>query len=188
MDSWNAWTATHCAKGFWSISNQVYGSIRSQAFYESIKYIACRQHSLALNPFPHPLFLSVGFGRHMPIRTSHSSGSRLFALCLWQRLEHRPWSIWTPENLRCHAVFIQKSYNSMVFNQPPADSRHRRIGSSITIAACCVGATGANQTIWIRTRPRYRLPAAPRMTMQRVSPHMAGVNTQCCFLTARSFL
>ncbi len=77
------------------------------------------QHGNFLSPFFAPVisFLSV-LGQHIPIRTSHPSGSRRLCfrrdICaVAQCLKHGPWSIRTPENLRCHTVFnwfYHKSY------------------------------------------------------------------------------
>ena len=62
--------------------------------------------------FSHPLFRSYRFRVSvLLIRTSHPSGSR--QLCFKRNcLKHGPWSVRTPENLRCHTVFNWTYYKS----------------------------------------------------------------------------
>jgi len=71
------------------------------------------QPSLVYLLVPRPLFR---FGRftvsiYLLIRISHPSGSR--RLCFKRKAsKHGPWSSWTPENHRCHAVFNWMGYKS----------------------------------------------------------------------------
>ena len=64
---------------------------------------------------------------------------------------------------------FRKVTDIVVSNQPLTDSRHGRTENSITIAACYVGATGTNQTIWIRTNPSTGcLPHPERLSKELI--------------------
>ena len=53
-----------------------------------------------------------------------------------QCIKHGPWSIRTPENLRCHTVFNWFITDLMVVSQPLVVSRHRRIWILTTFSGC----------------------------------------------------
>ena len=77
------------------------------------------QPSLAFLPVPRPLFRFCRFTvRLRRIRISHPSGSR--RLCFKRKAsKHSPWSSWTPENHRCHAVFNWMGYKSCGYQPTP---------------------------------------------------------------------
>jgi len=81
-----------------------------QAFYESINFP--QQHGLALSPVRIRYFIFIGY--RSVYTDPHQSPIRFKAIVFYaQCLKHGPWSIRTPENLQCHAVFnyfYHKSY------------------------------------------------------------------------------
>ena len=93
-----------------------------------------------------------------------------------QCLKHGPWSIRTPENLRCHTVFNWFITDLMVVSQPLVDSRYRRITGSKQRFAAVGGCSSYQSHLVVLYQPLCRFTAAPKMLNETINasytPHI----------------
>ena len=121
--------------------------------------------------FSHPLFRSYRFRVSiLLIRTSHPSGSR--QLCFKRNcLKHGPWSVRTPENLRCHTVFNWTYYKSYGY-QPTPYRLTAQANQDLNNDCClCKGCSSCQSSLLVFNQPHYRFTTAPKLINEKASLH-----------------